>query len=103
MSYQCPIEVVQTDIQTEIESAILTTAQRVGIHVDKEELRKAISYDRNQYEKGYKDRDAEIVRCKDCWKREFDNCPFYEYSMLVQDDDFFCSDGERLESGNETD
>ena len=37
----------------------------------------------------------EIVRCKDCWKREFDNCPFYEYSMVVQDDDFFCADGER--------
>ena len=36
-----------------------------------------------------------IARCKDCWKREFDNCPFYEYSMVVQEDDFFCADGER--------
>lgn len=37
----------------------------------------------------------EIIRYKDCWKREFDNCPFYEYSMVVQEDDFFCADGER--------
>jgi hypothetical protein len=36
-----------------------------------------------------------IVRCRDCWKRKFDNCPFYEYSMVVQEDDFFCADGER--------
>ena len=38
---------------------------------------------------------SEVVRCKDCWKRKYDNCPFYEYSMVVQDDDFFCADGER--------
>lgn len=38
---------------------------------------------------------VEVVRCKDCWKREFDNCPFYEYSMVVQEDDFFCADGEK--------
>ena len=40
-------------------------------------------------------RQPEIVRCKDCWKREFDNCPFNEYSMVVPEDDFFCADGER--------
>jgi hypothetical protein len=38
----------------------------------------------------------EIVRCKDCWKREFDNCPFNEFSEFYKpDDDFFCADGER--------
>lgn len=37
-----------------------------------------------------------VVRCKDCWKREFDNCPFYEYSMVVQEDNFFCADGEKM-------
>lgn len=95
MSYKSPIELVQTEMQTKIENEILTAVQRVGVYVDKEELLKAISYDRNQYEKGYEDRDSEIVRCKDCWKREFDNCPFYEYSMVVQEDNFFCADGER--------
>ena len=38
----------------------------------------------------------ELVRCKDCWKREFDNCPFNEFSEFYKpDDDFFCADGER--------
>ena len=43
----------------------------------------------------WSDNHGELVRCKDCWKRKFDNCPFYEYSMVVQEDDFFCADGER--------
>lgn len=38
----------------------------------------------------------ELVRCKDCWKREFDNCPFNEFSEFYKpDDDFFCAEGER--------
>lgn len=37
----------------------------------------------------------EIVRCKDCWKREFDNCPFNEFCGFKPDDDWFCADGER--------
>jgi hypothetical protein len=39
---------------------------------------------------------GELVRCKYCWKREFDNCPFNEFSEFYKpDDDFFCADGER--------
>lgn len=37
----------------------------------------------------------EIVRCEHCWKRNFDNCPFNEYSLVVPEDDFFCGAGER--------
>lgn len=36
-----------------------------------------------------------IVRCNDCWKRPFDNCPFNEYADYQPEDDFFCADGER--------
>lgn len=36
----------------------------------------------------------EVVRCKDCWKRDYDNCPFREYSGQSQEDDFFCAAGE---------
>ena len=34
-----------------------------------------------------------VVRCKDCWKREFDNCPFNEFCGFKPDDDWFCADG----------
>lgn len=36
-----------------------------------------------------------IVRCKNCWKREFDNCPFYASFDYKPADDWFCADGER--------
>ena len=36
-----------------------------------------------------------VVRCKDCWKREFDNCPFNEFTGYYPTDDFYCGEGER--------
>ena len=36
-----------------------------------------------------------VVRCGECWKRKYDNCPFNEFSMFVPPDDFYCKDGER--------
>ena len=39
---------------------------------------------------------VKIVRCKDCKYREYDNCPFNEFSELYKpDDNFFCANGER--------
>ena len=38
-----------------------------------------------------------VVRCKDCWKREFDNCPFNEYLGFQPDDGWYCADGEQKE------
>ena len=35
------------------------------------------------------------VRCGECWKREFDNCPFNEFAELYRPgDDFWCKEGE---------
>ena len=70
MSYESPITIMTKLIQDQtadrIENGIFKAVQYVGIFVDKEELVRALRYDRNEYEKGYHDRDAEIVRCKDC-------------------------------------
>ena len=77
MSYQSPIELIMSDMNTHIqnasleremniESTILKAIEKVGVVIDKDELIRAIRYDRDQYQKGYDDRDAEIVRCKDC-------------------------------------
>lgn len=37
---------------------------------------------------------VEVVRCKDCWKRHYDNCPFNEFCGYEPEDDFFCGEGE---------
>lgn len=53
--YESPIEIFQTQMQMQMDGEILKAVQGVGINVDKEELIKALAYDREQYSKGYKD------------------------------------------------
>lgn len=53
--YEPPIELVMTQMQTEVENEIFRAIQKVGVNVDKEELEKALRYDREQYNKGYDD------------------------------------------------
>lgn len=66
--YQSPIEVIYTDIQTQIkeeaDKRIYEAVQQCDIHVDKDELIKALQYDRRQYERGYLDGYADGMRDK---------------------------------------
>lgn len=68
--YKSPVEVLTTDIQYQIDKGLAEETFKaivsVGINVDKEEMIRALQYDREQYEKGYADAMASIVRCKDC-------------------------------------
>lgn len=59
--YESPIEVIKGNVHRTIEGDIMRSVQEVGISVDKEELMRALKYDRDQYEKGYADgkRDGE--------------------------------------------
>lgn len=66
--YQSPIEMIYTDIQTQIkeeaDKSIYEAVQQCEIHVDKDELIKALQYDRRQYERGYLDGYADGMRDK---------------------------------------
>lgn len=53
--YDSPIEIIQTQMQMQMDEGILKAVQGVVIDVNKEELIKALAYDREQYSKGYKD------------------------------------------------
>lgn len=57
--YESPINITFQNIQEQIaiqtERDILEIVRKCGIDVDKDELIKAINYDRNQYNKGYVD------------------------------------------------
>ena len=66
MSYQSPIDLIIGQMNLAFEGEVCKAVQNVGVNVDKDELLKALQYDRGQYQKGYNDRDAEIIRCKDC-------------------------------------
>lgn len=59
MSYQSPIEAFYSDIEYRFEDAVFKAIQKVDIKVDRNELIKALKYDRAQYDKGYADGRAE--------------------------------------------
>lgn len=83
------------------EEAYIMYKVNLVVDVDKDELLKALRYDRDQYEKGYSDRDAELVRCKDCVHRHQTTCPFLiANAYKTSSDDDFCSNGERRDDGD---
>lgn len=110
MSYESMINLFTKDMQMRLmeeeEKQIVKAVQEIGINVNKEELIRALEYDRDQYKRGYKDRDAEIVRCKDCivsetFQRDSNGtteryCKAFTHLRRVADDDY-CSYGERRE------
>lgn len=53
--YKSPIEIIYGQMETQIEGDILRAVQKYGINVDKDELLRALQYDRGQYKKGYAD------------------------------------------------
>lgn len=90
-----------------LEDKIIMEVQSV-VNVDRDELIKALEYDRRQYEKGYADGvesikmyTPDIVFCKDCFysrcayegAQRYCRTPFGEH-IAVEDMDF-CSRGER--------
>ena len=62
--YKSPIEIVMEELfqkmDEDFENSVFKAVQKVGINVDKEELLKALIYDRGQYDEGYEDAMNEI-------------------------------------------
>ena len=57
--YESPIEFITADIASSIskqlDNDIYQAVVKTGVNVDKDELIKALKYDRDQYQKGYRD------------------------------------------------
>ena len=98
-----------TKILEDQTGCVVKTCVKMGVNVDKEELLKALAYDRDQYEKGYSDgrwaRDSEIVRCKNCKHLSSDRIA-PEWNRICRkygvgkSDDGFCDEVERKETEN---
>ena len=80
-NYESPIEVIYRDIQNQInadfEKNCVEAVCSYGFNVNKEELKKALVYDRDQYNKGYYDAihqlraSARWEHNPDCYDGEF--------------------------------
>jgi len=53
--YQSPIDMIFTSMKAKVEKEVFVAIQEVGIDVKRDELLKALEYDRGQYEKGFAD------------------------------------------------
>ena len=104
MTYKSPITLIRTqtdnfikEINEKTDEAIFKAVINVLPQVDKGELIKALAYDREQYAKGYQDRDSEIVRCKECkhWYADADTGMACEFTNMGQPADGYCNWGER--------
>ena len=51
--YESPITIIDAGFRTEVEDNIMKAIAQYGISVDKNELLKALDYDRGQFKKGY--------------------------------------------------
>ena len=110
--YRSPIEIIYGQMQTQIEGDIYRAVASYYPNVDKEELLRALKYDRDQYHKGYADgrRDAmdELVKCKECSHCAYPDSNNLEYGycgvvhLYVKPNDF-CSQGERICNGQTLD
>lgn len=115
MAYESPIKIDHENEEMirkvmNAEEAYIMYQVNLVVDVDKDELLKALQYDRDQYEKGYADgrraMDAEIVRCKDCKHNpsnsDDDVCPFVAEDWHVKhfpEDYGFCKWGQRRDDG----
>ena len=63
--YESPIELITDNVLTQIRNAqedyVYKVVQNMGVNVNKEELLKALAYDRQQYQKGYEDGVRDII------------------------------------------
>lgn len=53
--YESPIQVITNKIGSQYDDYVYTAILNVGVTVDKDELVRALQYDRDQYKKGYED------------------------------------------------
>lgn len=105
-----PVELIYEDAKNtfleQTDEHILARCEAVlGVKVDRDELIKAMNYDREQYKKGfsngYAKRDEEIVRCEDCEHYQNHICRRIsidgEFNVMVAKS-HFCAMGERKET-----
>lgn len=105
--YESPIKVFQGNLEMQFDGEILKAVQRADIIVDRDELIRALRYDREQYQKGFDDarKDAvPVVRCKDCKHLVAVNVkgkgiPTCRMSGMEVAPAEFCSRGERKNGG----
>ena len=94
--YESPIRIIASQVEMKMENDVLQAIQRYDIQVDKDELIKALNYDRQQYEKGYRDGQANPPQAEwvdefECYESLYHKCSHCHFSILRAAHESFCS------------
>lgn len=90
--YKSPIKINYTELPMEITKTldgeiIAQVREKISIDVDAEEMKKALRYDRAQYEKGFNDAVNSVVNSNEYisvkWLRDLHNRPDIQSSPLM--------------------
>ena len=84
--YESPIRVLQTQMAVECENNILKCIQSFYPDINKDELVKALQYDRHQYSKGYADGAIEFADRLKKWFVENSNY-WFSHTVNMEIDD----------------
>ena len=84
--YKSPIEMIMGPMNIEYENGILKCVQSYCPNIDKEELDKALKYDRDQYNKGYVDGATELANRLKEWFVENSNY-WFSHSVNMEIDE----------------
>lgn len=109
--YESPIKLFFPKLEEEIcniakkqDEMVFDAVAKVGVTVDRDELLRALQYDRDQYDKGFNDgimaAASELVRCSECVHDDTAACPLcwienHTMQFINHDADFYCGKGER--------
>jgi len=95
MSYKSPIDIIYGDIQMKVEREVVKAIQSCKIDIDKDELIKALNYDREQYKAGYEDALKEISMYVNRYMGELNPQAYNERAQLKGLNDYIA----KLERG----
>lgn len=91
-------EPIVEEINKQTEETVFKAIHRVGVDVNKEELIKALQYDRNQYEKGYKDGYNKAI---EEFKRKLLSCEVKDEIRMMIPYEYIYKVAEELKGGQE--
>lgn len=100
MSYKSPVTLLLDKFDEKVVDNIYQIVNHYFVDVDKDELLKALRYDRDQYDRGrldgYREAKKEIVHCKDCkwWDNDLDDCGYLD-GLNYAEPEYFCIHGKR--------
>lgn len=65
--FDFPIKVIENPMDIHVEKEVFSAIRRVGVNVDRDELLRALNYERDQYAEGYRNGYEDCLKSDNAW------------------------------------